>query len=117
MGRTNKTGRRIGIFCAGVFLCGLMGLTGGMIGARLAQYFQPRQEEGKEEITPESDSSPVPGWHNEVMEAGYGESGEATELPADTVISIPDILQADTEYILREKDLVTCSEIETSEEI
>lgn len=121
MGRMNKTGRRIGIFCAGLFLCGLMGLTGGLMGARLAQHFQPQQppqEDAREEIIiSKPDASPVPRWHDEVMEAGYGEAGEAADIPADTVISIPETLQPDTEYILREKDLVTGSEIETSEDI
>lgn len=117
MGRTSGTGGRIGIFCAGLFLCGLMGLTGGLIGARLAQRYQPqpiRQEESKEETMPEADDSPaMPRWHDEVMSAG----ADDTEESAAAVISIPETLNADTEYILREKDLLNGSEVETSEEI
>lgn len=120
MGRTNGTGRRVGIFCAGLLLCGLMGLTGGLMGARLAQRYQPqqlRQEEPVEETTPESDVLPAPRWHNEVMQAGLDEAGEPIDFPVDAVISIPETLNADTEYILREKDLLNGSEVETSEEI
>lgn len=117
MGRTSGTGGRIGIFCAGLFLCGLMGLTGGLIGARMAQRYQPqqiRQEESKEETRLEADDSPATlGWHDEVMKAGTDD----TEESADAVISIPETLNADTEYILREKDLLNGSEVETSEEI
>ena len=120
MRRTNGTGQRIGMFCAGLFLCGLMGLTGGLMGARLAQRLQPQQplqEESEEEIIPESDASPAPRWHNEVMDAGYDESGEPIDFPVDAVISIPETLHADTEYILREKDLQNGKEVETSEDL
>lgn len=117
MGRTSGTGGRIGIFCAGLFLCGLMGLTGGLIGARMAQRYQPqpiRQEKSEEETISEADESPAaPRWHDEVMRAG----ADDTEESADAVISIPETLNADTEYILREKDLLNGSEVETSEEI
>lgn len=117
MGRTSGTGGRIGIFCAGLFLCGLMGLTGGLIGARMAQRYQPqqiRQEEPEEETMSEADDSPAtPRWHDEVMRAGTDD----TEESADAVISIPETINADTEYILREKDLLNGSEVETSEEI
>lgn len=121
MGRTSGTGGRIGIFCAGLFLCGLMGLTGGLIGARLAQRYQPQQirqeETAEEETMPEKgDLSATPGWHDEVMRARTDDTGELME-PADPVISIPETLNADTEYILREKDLLNGSEVETSEEI
>ncbi len=110
----------MGMFCAGVFLCGLMGLVGGLMGARLAQRYQPqpiRQEESQEEIISESDVLPVPRWHNEVMEARVDDEGQLIDSPVDAVISIPDTLHADTEYILREKDLLSGSEVETSEDI
>lgn len=117
MRRTSGTGGRIGIFCAGLFLCGLMGLTGGLIGARMAQRYQPqqiRQEESKEETMSEADDLPAaPRWHDEVMRDGADDAEES----ADAVISIPETLNADTEYILREKDLLNGSEVETSEEI
>lgn len=119
MGRTNGTGRRIGVFCAGLLLCGLMGLTGGLMGAMLAQRCQPQQlrQEPAAEKTPETDTLPAPRWHNEVMEAGRDDTGEPIDFPVDAVISIPETLQADTEYILREKDLSNGSEVETSEEL
>ena len=110
----------MGMFCAGVLLCGLMGLAGGLMGARLAQRHQPqqiRQEESKEEIISESDVLPVPRWHNEVMEDRVDDEGQPIDSPVDAVISIPETLHADTEYILREKDLLSGSEVETSEDI
>lgn len=116
MGRTNGTGRHIGIFCAGLLLCGLMGLAGGLMGARLAQRYQSPQlpQEMPQEEAPESDDMvAVPRWHDEVMEAGQG-GEEQMGFSADEVISIPETLHADTEYVLREKDLLSGSEMETS---
>lgn len=120
MGRTNGTGQHIGIFCAGLLLCGLTGLTGGIMGARLAQRYQPQQlqQELPQEEAPESDDiAVVPRWHNEVMEAGENREDEQMGFSANTVISIPETLHADTEYVLREKDLLSGSEVETSGEM
>ncbi|MCM1120752.1 MAG: hypothetical protein NC543_15475 [bacterium] len=120
MGRMNGTGRHIGIFCAGLLLCGLMGLTGGLMGARLAQrYQQPQlpQEMPQSEALESEDIAPAPRWHNEVMDAGQEETDEQMDSLADMVISIPETLHSDTEYVLREKDLLSGSEVETSGEM
>lgn len=119
MRRTRTKGQRIGIFSAGLLLCGLMGMTGGLLGARLAQRYQPqqiRQETlpGTSEETPEISLPEVaPRWHNQVMETPP-EDVEDQSGPASQVISIPETVNAETEYILREKDLLNGSEVETS---
>lgn len=122
MRRTNTTGQRVGLFSLGLLLCGLMGLTGGLLGARLAQRYQPQQirqesPEAPEEEPEVSEPEIVPRWHNQVMELPLEDAGEQDGLPSAPVISIPDTINAETEYILREKDLLNGSEVETSEEI
>lgn len=118
MGRKNTTGHRIGLFSFGLLLCGLMGFMGSLLGLRLAQQCQPQpiRQESEEPSGEQPDVSAdeaVPRWHNQVMEA-HREDGE--EVPA-LVISIPETLNAETEYILREKDLLSGSEVELSEDI
>lgn len=122
MGRRNTTGQRIGLFSLGLLLCGLMGLTGSLLGARLAQRYQPQpiRQEGAEASEEQPDvpaEAAVPRWHNEVMEAHRENDGETDGLYSAPVISIPETLNAETEYILREKDLLSGSEVETSEDI
>lgn len=122
MRRTKTTGQRIGVFLLGVLLCGLMGMTGGLLGARLAQRYQPQQirqesPEESEEVPDTSAPEITPRWHNQVMEAPPEDVGEQAGLSAAQVISIPETINAETEYILREKDLLNGSEVETSEEI
>ncbi len=132
MGRRDTTGRRIGLFALGLLLCGLTGFTGSLLGARLAQRYQPdtvRRESGQ---TPGEQAQAIeepdysaqeparavsPGWHDQVMEA-YGENaGETGEGVTAPVISIPETLNAETDYILREKDLLSGSEMEIIEDI
>lgn len=118
MGRKDTTGHRIGLFSLGLLLCGLMGFTGSLLGVRLAQQCQPQltkqeSEEPSGEQPDVSTDEAAPKWHNQVMEA-HREDGE--EVPAP-VISIPETLNAETEYILREKDLLSGSEVELSEDI
>ncbi|MDE5745978.1 MAG: hypothetical protein K2I21_00185 [Acetatifactor sp.] len=118
MGRKDTTGHRIGLFSLGLLLCGLMGFAGSLLGVRLAQQCQPQpiRQESEEPSGEQPDVSAdeaVPRWHNQVMEA-HREDGE--EVPAP-VISIPETLNAETEYILREKDLLSGSEVELSEDI
>lgn len=123
MRRTGTKGQRIGIFSLGVLLCGLMGMTGGLLGARLAQRYQPQQI--RQELIPEaSEDKPdlslpedKPRWHNQVMETPPEEAEEQNGLSTAQVISIPETVNAETEYILREKDLLNGSEVETSEEL
>lgn len=122
MRRTKTTGQRIGVFLVGLLLCGLMGMTGGLLGARLVQRYQPqqnRQESPKtsEEVPDTSAPEITPRWHNQVMEEAPEDIGEQTGLSTAQVISIPETINAETEYVLREKDLLNGSEVETSEEI
>lgn len=122
MRRRNTIGQRIGLFSLGLLLCGLMGLTGGLTGARLAQRYQtpPAARESVEEPEEQPDAAvqaPAPRWHNQVMEAHWENDGDTEGLFSAPVISIPETLNAETEYILREKDLLSGSEVETSEDI
>ena len=122
MRRTKTTGRRIGLYSLGLLLCCLMGLTGGLLGARLAQRHQPQQirqesPETSEEAPDISVPEIAPRWHNQVMEDPLEDAGEQAGLSAAQVISIPDTINAETEYILREKDLLNGSQVETSEDI
>lgn len=122
MGRRNTTGQRIGLFSVGLLLCGLMGFMGSLLGVRLAQRYQSqpiRQEstESSEEQPDVSADVAIPRWHNQVMEAPWEDNGETDGLFSAPVISIPETLNAETEYILREKDLLSGSEVEVSEDI
>lgn len=122
MRRTKTTGQHIGLFSLGLLLCGLMGLTGGLLGARLAQRYQPQQirqesPEASEEVPDISLPEVAPRWHNQVMEIPPEDVGEQAGLSSAQVISIPETINAETEYILREKDLLNGSEVETSGEI
>jgi len=114
------TGQHISFFLLSLLLCGLMGMAGGLLGARLAQRYQPQQlrqesPEPSEEVPDTSVPESAPRWHNQVMEAE--DVGEQAGSPAAQVFSIPETINAETEYILREKDLINGSEVETSGDI
>lgn len=130
MGRRDTTGRRIGLFALGLLLCGLTGFAGSLLGARLAQRYQPdtvRQEnmqaprEQADEDPDHSADDPaqaaVPRWHDQVMEALGENTGEADGIFPAPVFSIQETLNAETDYILREKDLLSGSEMEIIEDI
>ncbi len=127
MRRRNSTGRRIGLFALGLLFCGLTGLTGSLLGARLAQRYQPDTVRQEDAQTPEEQSDlplgdpaapeATPRWHDQVMEAHEENEGEPDGLYSAPVISIQETLNAETEYILREKDLLSGLEMEISEDI
>ncbi len=118
MKRTRMTIQGIGIFCGGLLLCGLMGMAGGMLGAGLAgrQQSEPKQLQQEENpaALPET-TAPSSGnvWHNQITEETAAENGTDTE----PVFSVQETINAETEYILREKDLLNGSEVETSEDM
>lgn len=118
MKRTRMTVQRIGIFCGGLLLCGLMGMAGGLLGAGLAgrQQSEPKQLQQEETpaFLPETTAPPSGNvWHNQIIEETAGENGTDTE----PVFSVQETINAETEYILREKDLLNGSEVETSEDM
>lgn len=118
MKRTRMTVQRIGIFCGGLLLCGLMGMAGGLLGAGLAgrQQSEPKQLQQEETpaVLPETTAPPSGNvWHNQIIEETAGENGTDTE----PVFSVQETINAETEYILREKDLLNGSEVETSEDM
>lgn len=122
MRRKKTTGHGIGLFSLALLLCGLMGLGGGVLGARLAQRYQLQQigqeaPDRPEEQPEESVAEAAPRWHNQVMEGSTEDPGGQAEMPSAPVISIPETINAETEYVLREKDLLSGSAVETSEEI
>lgn len=110
MKRTRMTVQRISIFCGGLLLCGLMGMAGGMLGVGLVGR-QQQSEQPQEEpvVLPEATDTPAgSGWHNQIM------AETAEESDTEPVASVRETINADTEYILREKDLLNGSEVETS---
>lgn len=115
MKRTRMTVQRISIFCGGLLLCGLVGMVGGLLGAGLAgRHQQPEQAQEDSAALPEETAPPAGnGWHNQIMEEAAEENGTDTE----PVVSVRETINADTEYILREKDLLNGSEVETSEDM
>ncbi len=115
MKRMRMTVQSISVFCLGLLLCGLMGIAGGLLGARLAQRQQPKEPE---QLQQEENTAVLPqpsgtSWHQSVADKQAEENG----LAAEPVISVPETINADTEYILRERDLLNGSEVETSEDM
>ena len=112
MKRTRMTVQRISIFCGGLLLCGLVGMAGGILGAGLAGRQQPEQSREESTVLPEEPEETAPpagnGWHNQSTEETAGEDTEP-------VASVRETINADTQYILRDKDLLNGSEVETSE--
>lgn len=81
MRRKKTTGHGIGLFSLALLLCGLMGLGGGVLGARLAQRYQPQQiaqeaPDRPEEQPEESVAEAAPRWHNQVMEGSTEDPGD-----------------------------------------
>ena len=106
MRRKDTTGQRIGLFALGLLLCGLTGLIGSLMGARLAQRYQP--EEIRQENTQMPEEQPevavddfvlteeTPRWHDQIMEAHREQDQETDGLSTAPVISIPETLNAAT---------------------
>lgn len=120
MRRTKRRLEHISVVCAGLMLCALTGIAGGLLGATLAQRRLPEatkeaeQENDVEERLPEeaSTASDETDWYIEERQFG-----EQTDFRSRPVSSQQITTNADTEFIIREKDLLNGAEMETSEDL